>query len=142
MDKNQRIMNQKSSNKGKFTFTVIDGGKHEICFTVHANSNDFPSTSKVKVTLDLAVKEDREVEKTSEKIDSLYKSLIDLNNQISRIRKEQIYQRERGTKFNDTNEAINYRIFIWIIVQICLIVAVCFWQLRHLRRFFEAKKLV
>lgn len=48
----------------------------------------------------------------------------------------------REDRFRTTSESTNQRVLWWAIAQTLLLVVVGFWQMRHLRSFFEAKKLV
>ncbi|PVV01997.1 hypothetical protein BB560_003555 [Smittium megazygosporum] len=137
-----RLINQRSGDSGKFTYTVVSGGRHNVCFEVKSAKPNWNSNDRIRMTLDFAVKDDKEIEKTTEKMNFLHQTLVELNNKITVIRQEQQYQRERELLFHKTNEAINSRIVFWMVAQIFLIIAVCYWQLRHLRKFFEAKKLV
>jgi len=57
------------------------------------------------------------------------------------IRREQQYQREREADFRDLSESTNSRALWYSIVQIMVLLVTCFWQLRHLKRFFEDRKM-
>jgi len=48
----------------------------------------------------------------------------------------------REDRFRTTSESTNQRVLWWAVAQTFLLVIVGFWQMRHLRSFFEAKKLV
>lgn len=48
----------------------------------------------------------------------------------------------REERFRQTSESTNQRVLWWSIVQTLILVAIGFWQMRHLKSFFEAKKLV
>ena len=56
--------------------------------------------------------------------------------------KEQNYQRYREERFRATSESTNQRVLWWSIAQLLILVIAGFWQMRHLKGFFEAKKLV
>jgi len=70
------------------------------------------------------------------------KRVRDLNNRIADIRREQSYQREREAEFRDQSELTNSRVVYWTLVQLVILGVTCLWQMRHLKHFFEAKKLV
>ncbi|PVU93153.1 hypothetical protein BB559_003402 [Furculomyces boomerangus] len=142
LSNNNRIMNQKGTQEGRFSYTVVNPGRQNICFLVKSGNPQWSPYSRIRVTLDMAIQEDEDFAKASEKMNVLQRTLVDLNNKIKVIRKEQLFQRERESLFNKTNVSITRRILFWAVMQIILICAVCYWQLRHLRRFFEAKKLV
>ena len=56
--------------------------------------------------------------------------------------KEQSYQRYREERFRATSESTNQRVLWWSLAQLLILVVAGFWQMRHLKSFFEAKKLV
>ncbi|KAM7230009.1 hypothetical protein CapIbe_018726 [Capra ibex] len=62
--------------------------------------------------------------------------------QVEQIQKEQNYQRWREERFRQTSESTNQRVLWWSILQTLILVAIGVWQMRHLKSFFEAKKLV
>lgn len=49
---------------------------------------------------------------------------------------------EREAEFRDQSESTNSRVVWWTIAQIVVLGVTCLWQMRHLKGFFEAKKLV
>lgn len=67
------------------------------------------------------------------------RQLID---QLDQIQKEQNYQRVRESRFRQTSESTNSRVLWWSIMQIALLIVAGIFQMRHLKGFFEAKKLV
>ena len=48
----------------------------------------------------------------------------------------------REERFRHTSESTNQRVLWWSLVQTLVLVGMGFWQMRHLRQFFESKKLV
>jgi hypothetical protein len=48
----------------------------------------------------------------------------------------------REERFRQTSESTNQRVLWWAIAQTCILLTTGFWQMRHLKGFFEAKKLV
>ncbi|OMJ23527.1 Transmembrane emp24 domain-containing protein 4 [Smittium culicis] len=139
---NTRIMNHIGTHRGRFSYTVVNAGRHNVCFFVKTTNPNFNPNSKIRVTIDMALKEEDEASQAKNKLSILGQTIKSLNNKLSNIREEQKYQIDREHEFNSTNNAINNRIVFWAIVQFSIIGIVCYWQLRHLRRFFEAKKLV
>ncbi|CAG8436880.1 7619_t:CDS:2 [Ambispora gerdemannii] len=135
------IVNQKGPSHGRFTFTASESGDHAICFA--ANTSAWFSTTQTKLTLDMAIGETTsEEENDKEHFSELAQRVRDLNNRIADIKREQSYQREREIEFRDQSELTNSRVVSWTIVQLLVLGLTCLWQMRHLRSFFEAKKLV
>ncbi|CAF5139730.1 unnamed protein product, partial [Rotaria magnacalcarata] len=56
--------------------------------------------------------------------------------------KEQNYQRYREERFRTLSETTNQRVLWWSLAQLVILVIAGLWQMRHLKGFFEAKKLV
>ncbi|KAJ8254975.1 hypothetical protein GJAV_G00199500 [Gymnothorax javanicus] len=113
------ILSRQYGSEGRFTFTSHTPGEHQIC--LHSNSSKFAlfAGGMLRVHLD-----------------------IQLVEQVDQIQKEQNYQRYREERFRQTSESTNQRVLWWSIVQTLILVAIGFWQMRHLKSFFEAKKLV
>lgn len=48
----------------------------------------------------------------------------------------------REERFRQTSESTNQRVLWWSIAQTVILLVTGFWQMKHLKSFFEAKKLV
>jgi hypothetical protein len=48
----------------------------------------------------------------------------------------------REERFRQTSESTNQRVLWWSIIQTAVLLSMGYWQMRHLKSFFEAKKLV
>lgn len=48
----------------------------------------------------------------------------------------------REERFRATSESTNQRVFWWSLTQLILLIVMGLWQMKHLKSFFEAKKLV
>lgn len=48
----------------------------------------------------------------------------------------------REERFRQTSESTNKRVLWWSLAQTIVLVCMGFWQMRHLKTFFETKKLV
>lgn len=48
----------------------------------------------------------------------------------------------REERFRQTSESTNKRVLWWSLAQVIVLVSMGFWQMRHLKTFFETKKLV
>lgn len=142
VDSGEKIVNTRGLPQGKFVFTSHDAGDHTICLRTNYTGGWF-STSQVKMHLDIAVGEakvDEEDEK--EHVQDLAAKVKDLNLRLADIRREQQFQREREAEFRQLSETTNSRAVWWSIAQMITLLGACAWQLRHLRRFFESKKIV
>ncbi|KAI5818369.1 emp24/gp25L/p24 family/GOLD-domain-containing protein [Pyronema omphalodes] len=144
-DNDHRIVNQKGSNKGRFTFTASDAGEHRICFWASHQSNSgwFSSHANgVRLHLDLAIGETSAIEsRDKDKLADIVQRVKDLSGRLQDIRREQVFQREREAEFRDQSESTNGRVVRWTIIQLIVLGATCAWQLSHLRAFFIKQKL-
>ncbi|KAH8146868.1 uncharacterized protein LAJ45_09242 [Morchella importuna] len=145
-DNDHRVVNQKGSSSGRFTFTAGDSGEHRLCFWAsHAGSSGswFSNNPEgVKLHLDLAIGETSEIEsKDKHKLADIVQRVKDLNARLQDIRREQVFQREREAEFRDQSESTNARVVRWTLIQLLILGATCAWQLSHLRAFFIKQKL-
>ncbi|KAI9870772.1 MAG: emp24p/erv25p- protein [Pleopsidium flavum] len=147
-DNDHRVVSQKGSGGGRFTFSAADSGDHKICFTASsaAASGGWLSggqpTEGTKLILDLAIGETSNIESTDKgKIQDIVQKVKDLNARLQDIRREQVFQREREAEFRDQSETTNSRVVRWTIVQLVVLGVTCAWQLSHLRAFFIKQKL-
>lgn len=147
-DNNHRIVSQRGSSSGRFTFTSHESGDHKICFVPSSTSGRSSWLSShgpnggIKMKLDLAIGESGAIESSDkDKLQDIASSVKDLIARLHDIRREQVFQREREAEFRDQSEATNSRVIRWIIIQLVVIGVTCAWQLSHLRSFFIKQKL-
>jgi uncharacterized protein YukE len=92
--------------------------------------------------LDIAVGEAKvDEEGEREHVKDLAGKVKELNSRLADIRREQQFQREREAEFRVLSEKTNSRAVYWSVAQLATLLGTCAWQLRHLRKFFESKKL-
>lgn len=147
-DNDHRIVSQRGSSSGRFTFTAHESGDHKICFVPSSTSGRSSWLSShgpnggIKMKLDLAIGDSGAIESSDKaKLQDIASRVKDLNARLHDIRREQIFQREREADFRDQSEATNARVIRWIIIQLVVIGITCAWQLSHLRSFFIKQKL-
>jgi hypothetical protein len=137
----EKVVNTRGLPEGKFTFTSHEAGDHTICLRSNYTGGWF-STPQVRMHLDIAVGEAKvDEEGEREHVKDLAAKVRDLNHRLADIRREQQFQREREAEFRLLSEKINSRAVWWSVFQLAVLGGTCFWQLRHLRLFFESKKL-
>ncbi|KAH8887762.1 hypothetical protein GQ53DRAFT_749453 [Thozetella sp. PMI_491] len=147
-DNDHRVVSQRGSSAGKFTFTAAEAGDHKICFTPSSSSgrSNWLSLSSpnggIRLTLDMAIGESSAIESSDkDKLEDLATRVKDLNMRLNDIRREQVFQREREAEFRDQSESTNARVIRWILIQLAVLGVTCAWQLSHLRSFFIKQKL-
>jgi len=143
-DPEQKIVLSKLySSEGRFSFTTHMPGEHLIC--LYSNSTAWFGGGNLRVHLDIEVGEhaiDYNELAGKEKLTELQLRVRQLLDQVEQISKEQNYQRYREERFRATSESTNQRVFWWSIAQLSVLILTGLWQMRHLKKFFEAKKLV
>jgi hypothetical protein len=98
-DNNHRIVAQRGSSEGRFTFSAADSGQHRICVTPQnvPSGGGWLGTGvhgTVKFTLDLAIGETSKIESTDkDKVQTLVQKVQDLNSRLQDVRREQVFQR-------------------------------------------------
>ncbi|KAI1336769.1 emp24/gp25L/p24 family/GOLD-domain-containing protein [Xylariaceae sp. FL0016] len=143
-----RVVSQRGSTSGRFTFSAHEAGEHKICFTPSSSSGRqgwlsvLSPNGGIKLTLDMAIGESSEIESTDKgKLQDISQRVKDLNSRLQDIKREQIFQREREAEFRDQSESTNARVVRWMVIQVVVLGITCAWQLSHLRSFFIKQKL-
>ncbi|XP_041368114.1 transmembrane emp24 domain-containing protein eca-like isoform X1 [Gigantopelta aegis] len=137
------VLSRTYAAEGRFTFTSHSAGEHSVC--LHSNSTAWFSGGQLRVHLDIQVGEhavDYQQIQAKDKLSELQLRVRQLLDQVEQITKEQNYQRYREERFRSTSESTNQRVLWWSIAQTVILLITGFWQMRHLKSFFEAKKLV
>jgi len=137
------ILSKLYTSEGRFTFTSHTPGEHVIC--LYSNSTAWFSGAQLRVHLDIQAGEhaqDYQQVAAKDKLNELQLRIRQLLDQVEQITKEQNYQRYREERFRQTSESTNSRVLWWSIAQTAILLLTGFWQMRHLKGFFEAKKLV
>uniref|UniRef100_A0A4X1UE70 Transmembrane p24 trafficking protein 4 n=2 Tax=Sus scrofa TaxID=9823 RepID=A0A4X1UE70_PIG len=141
----QVVLSRQYGSEGRFTFTSHTPGDHQIC--LHSNSTRMTlfAGGRLRVHLDIQVGEHAnnypEIA-AKDKLTELQLRARQLLDQVEQIQKEQDYQRYREERFRLTSESTNQRVLWWSIAQTVILILTGIWQMRHLKSFFEAKKLV
>jgi len=137
-----RVYSQKLNPEGQFKFTSAESGEHSIC--IYTSSSGWFDSSKTRVTLDMSIRDILEDDDTSpeDTVNELVRRVRELNHKVGDIRRDQAYLRDHEREFRDKSEATNGHTVTWTIVQLVVLAVTCAWQMRHLRVFFEARKMI
>ncbi|XP_076174810.1 transmembrane p24 trafficking protein eclair [Ptiloglossa arizonensis] len=137
------ILSRMYSSEGRISFTSHVPGEHVIC--LHSNNTSWFSGNQLRVHLEIQVGEhaiDYANIAQKEKFSDLQLRIRQLIDQVEQITKEQNYQRYREERFRQTSESTHRCVFWWSLTQSIVLLTMGMWQMRHLKSFFEAKKLV
>ncbi|TFK94130.1 hypothetical protein K466DRAFT_536558 [Polyporus arcularius HHB13444] len=141
LETGHNVVKTRGPSDGRFTFTSHDSGDHSICLSSNYGTSWFASTH-IRLHLDIVIgstKPDTEHDRSH--VSELSQKLRDLNQKLEDVRREQQYQREREAAFRNLSEETNTRAVWYTVAQIGVLIATCVWQMRHLKRFFEDRKL-
>ncbi|KAI0715978.1 emp24/gp25L/p24 family/GOLD-domain-containing protein [Cerioporus squamosus] len=141
LETGHNVVKTRGPSDGRFTFTSHDSGDHSICLSSNYGTSWFASTH-IRLHLDIVIgstKPDTEHDRSH--VSELSQKLRDLNQKLEDVRREQQYQREREAAFRNLSEETNARAVWYTVAQIGVLIATCVWQMRHLKRFFEDRKL-
>ncbi|XP_078053553.1 transmembrane p24 trafficking protein eclair [Augochlora pura] len=137
------ILSRVYSSEGRISFTSHTPGEHVIC--LYSNTSAWFSGTQLRVHLDIQVGE-HAIEyaniKQKEQFTELELRIRQLLDQVDQITKEQNYQRYREERFRQTSESTHRRVLWWSLTQSVVLLIMGLWQMKHLKNFFEAKKLV
>ncbi|XP_043368622.1 transmembrane emp24 domain-containing protein 11-like isoform X2 [Dermochelys coriacea] len=131
--------------QGTFSFTSHLPGEHNICLQSNSTKLISFGGSKLRIHLDIRVGEhflDEAIAQAKDKVNEVNFRLGHLIEQIHHISKEQNYHREREEYFRLTSEETNSNILWWALAQTLILMLVGIWQMKCLKDFFIAKKLV
>jgi hypothetical protein len=99
-DNDHRVVSQKGSSSGRFTFSAASAGDHRICFTPSSTSGSqgwlsaLQPLGGIKLTLDLAIGETSAIESADKgKMNDIVRKVKDLNGRLQDIKREQVFQR-------------------------------------------------
>lgn len=137
------ILSKVYQAEGKVAITSHKPGEHVIC--IQSNSTKWFTGGQLRVNLDIKVGEhamDYGDIADKEKYTQLQLRIRQLQDQVDQIAKDLQYQRFREEKFRALSESTSQRVFWWSIFQAVVVLGLAVWQCRHLKGFFEAKKLV
>ncbi|XP_038142604.1 transmembrane emp24 domain-containing protein 11 [Cyprinodon tularosa] len=130
---------------GKFTFTAHASGQHYLCFQTNSTRFSVFAAERLKLHLDVQMGEhsiDPNVDRTKDNLQTLESNLQHLISQMTYITSQQEYNREKEELFREISEETNSKVSWWAVIQTFILLSVGFWQMKRLKDFFIAKKLV
>lgn len=141
-DNNHRVVSQKNSPIGQFTFTSLDSGEHKFCITPrHTN---WSSKSKHRVFFDLVMGDATQFvdSKRDKEVSYLTMRTNELVRKLTALKQEQSLLRIKESGFRDVSEHVNSRSVKWTIIQLVVLIATGCYQMFYLKNFFVKQKVV
>ncbi|XP_043829033.1 transmembrane emp24 domain-containing protein 11-like [Dromiciops gliroides] len=139
------LLSRLYGSQGAFTFTSHSPGEHIICLESNSTKLISFGGSKLRIHLDIRVGEHdlaAVIAQAKDKVNEVSYKLEYLTEQIEQIIKEQNFQREREENFRMTSEDTNSNVLWWALAQLLILISVGIFQMKSLKDFFIAKKLV
>ncbi|KAM9330338.1 transmembrane emp24 domain-containing protein 11-like [Gastrophryne carolinensis] len=130
---------------GKFTFTSHTQGEHTICMQSNSTNLISFASNRLRIHLDVQVGEhplDYSKVDPKDKVKEVSYSLENLQGEMNHIIKEQEYQREREEYYRQKSEDMNSNVLWWAMAQTIILTTVGIWQVKRLKDFLIAKKVV
>ncbi|CDI97303.1 transmembrane emp24 domain containing protein [Echinococcus multilocularis] len=119
------VLSRMYSQEGRFIITSQTAGEYSICLS--SSSSDWTKSLLIA---------------SKEELNEIELHIRQLLEQVVTLAKDQDFQRAREEYFRRLSESINNRVTWWSIAQVLLLFLTGFFQMRNLRSFFLAKKLV
>ena len=144
----KEILSRSYGAEGKFSFTSDQPGEFLVCMGSNATSsfNILKSTQqRLRVNFKIKVGEHTQNYQEIAQQEELTEMQLHLRRMIEQtqgVAREQNFQRYRENKFRQQSEDISTKVLRWAVVQVVVLLCIGGYQMRHLRKFFEAKKLV
>ncbi|XP_054648003.1 transmembrane emp24 domain-containing protein 11 [Dunckerocampus dactyliophorus] len=139
------LMTKRFGIFAKFSFTAHMSGQHFLCFQTNSTRFSVFAGERLKLHLDVQIGEhtmNPQADRTKDNLETLENGLQHLIDQMVYITKQQDYQMEKEEMFRQISEDTNSKVLWWAVVQIFILLSVGFWQMKRLKDFFIAKKLV
>ncbi|XP_048460934.1 transmembrane emp24 domain-containing protein 11-like [Rhincodon typus] len=141
----QVLLHKLYGSESRFTFQSHSQGEHHICLMSNSTKIAVFAGNKLRINLDVQVGEqaiDESLEETKDTMNEVKERMLHLLNQMQYISRQQDYQRSREEEFRQINEETNSSVLWWAIFQTVILLSMGAWQMRQMKNFLIAKKLV
>lgn len=147
-----RVVHQKGSISGGFTFSPLDSGEHRICLTPKSfyrkkwGERDIlrlveSKFENARLTIDFSIGDTSHFHsEESLNVEALTSHLNMLVDKLTDIKREQSFIRAKEATFRDLLEKTCENVVVWLLAQIVVFFGACLVQLRLLLRFFMKRK--
>uniref|UniRef100_A0A1B6L644 GOLD domain-containing protein n=1 Tax=Graphocephala atropunctata TaxID=36148 RepID=A0A1B6L644_9HEMI len=123
-------------SSGKFTFSAYQAGKYKFCF-----SNKMSTVTPKKVMFDMVIRPPDE-RAEAEKSNRLQEMVKELDTALNGVRVEQDYVLVRDNMNRHTNEHTNTVLVRWAVFEVLMVTAGIAYQVWHIKRFFEIRRIL
>lgn len=155
-DLNHRVVHQKGSPNGQFTFSALKSGEHRICITPKSfykkgwldGTPDDPAALKdlkfkiSRIVVDFLIGDGDIVDsKHSHKVKTLAERVNRINDKLSDVKREQEFIREKEELFRDQSERTCENVVRWLVIQAGAFIITCLYQIISLRKYTVKEKV-
>lgn len=126
---------------GQFAFTTSEAGNYLACFWIDSGDKGVGANVILDWKIGIAAKDWDSVAK-KDKIEGVELELKKLEAQVQAIHQNLLYLKSREADMREVSERTNARVAWFSIMSLGVCLAVSVWQLWHLKRFFQKKKLI
>lgn len=155
-DSNHRVVHQRGTASGQFTFSAIDSGDHRICLTPKSffkkkwldgggsnpNSRLDSKFKNARISIDFIIGDGSIIDsKHTHSVQTLSEKIHQLNDKLIDIRREQQFIRDKEEQFRDLSERTCEHVVRWLVVQVGAILLACIYQMFKLSTFFLKQKI-
>eukprot|EP00834_Sanchytrium_tribonematis_P000796 NODE_15_length_50561_cov_0.608081.p27 type:complete len:197 gc:universal NODE_15_length_50561_cov_0.608081:19650-20240(+) len=130
------VKNMALSSKGKWSYTSSYSGPHQICIS-YPDGENFGNS---RIHFDITIGED--FDPITNVADTLSDRIKDIDRLVQNALRDARFQRTKEAEFRDQSEKTHTKISNWTFIQMIILGLTCVWQMRTLKNFFTAKKLL
>lgn len=103
-----KVFEGRTEQQGRFAFTTLGHGEHRLCFSVAGQSLGQDFRLNIDITQGLPYIDYEALAKKNH-LSSMELKVRKINDEIERIRNEQVYFRDRELRFRQTTDSTNFR---------------------------------
>lgn len=135
------LHHKENVKSGQFAFTTTEPGNYLACFSIDSADKGVGASVNLDWKIGIAAKDWDSVAK-KEKIEGVELELTKLEGAVEAIHENLLYLRTREAEMREVSERTNARVAWFSIMSLGVCIMVSVWQLFHLKKFFQKKKLI
>jgi hypothetical protein len=145
------LQSKKVEGKGRFAFLASEGsGLYKACVEMDQLNHDnvkwesSPDGPQLSIKMEVGGAEAVDFEEVAKKehLDSVTVEIRKMKEIVKTLRENENYMKNREEAARNKSEAANASVQWWSIGQILVLVCTSYWQMSHLKSFFQKKKLI
>lgn len=134
----QQLHNEEKSTSGKYTIEANKDGLYKYCFS-NKMSHVTPKILMFSIETARQVQNKISGDEDQRKLDIMLK---DLTSSVTSAKHELEYLSMRDHSHREINEHTNSRVIWWTWIELTLLIGVSLFQVHHIKRFFEIRRVI